>query len=82
MFKRQNLDPTSLATLTRSLEVELDRLALQMSQPIEYLALKTLYAQPDRIFEGMIVKADGTTWNPGSGAGVYLYRGGAWRFLG
>lgn len=82
MFKRQNLDSTSLATLTRSLEVELDRLALQMSQPIEYLALKTLYAQPDRIFEGMIVKADGTTWNPGSGAGIYLYRGGAWRFLG
>jgi hypothetical protein len=82
MYKRGNLDPTSLATLARSLEVELDRLALQMSQPINYLALNTIYEAPKRIFEGMIVKADGTTWNPGSGAGTYQYRGGAWRLLG
>ena len=31
---------------------------------------------------GMIVYADGTNWNPGSGAGVYVYMGGVWALLG
>lgn len=29
-----------------------------------------------------MVLADGTNWNPGSGGGCYIYRAGAWRFLG
>jgi len=28
------------------------------------------------------VYADGTTWNPGSGAGLYQWRGSAWAFIG
>lgn len=32
--------------------------------------------------EGLVVKADTTTWTPGSRAGFYGYRGGAWHFLG
>ncbi len=31
---------------------------------------------------GLLVEADGTNWNPGSGAGLYIYRAGAWVFLG
>ena len=31
---------------------------------------------------GMIVYADGTNWNPGSGAGVYVYVAGVWTLLG
>lgn len=81
-FRPGNLDASSLGALANSLRVELDRLALQASQPGDYLALNTLYAAPKRIFEGMVVLADGTTWNPGSGAGVYVYRGSAWHFLG
>lgn len=27
---------------------------------------------------GMVVYADGTNWNPGSGAGVYVYTGTSW----
>lgn len=37
-------------------------------------------APPDPV-EGMVVWADGTSWNPGSGAGLYEYRGGAWHKL-
>lgn len=37
------------------------------------------YVEPEKQEEGMIRKADGTTWNPGLGAGLYQYRGGAWR---
>lgn len=36
------------------------------------------FSEPGRVLEGMLVKADGTTWDPGSGAGVYVRDGGAW----
>lgn len=35
--------------------------------------LQKLYAEPSPRFDGMIAFADGTTWNPGSGEGVYRY---------
>ena len=35
--------------------------------------LQTLHAAPERKYDGLVVKADGTDWNPGSGAGVYVY---------
>lgn len=47
-----------------------------------YVVFDTLYAAPKKVIDGLTVKADGTTWNPGSGAGVYCYRGSAWTFLG
>jgi hypothetical protein len=31
--------------------------------------------------EGLVAFANGTDWNPGSGAGLYEYRGGAWNKL-
>lgn len=40
------------------------------------------YAAPDRPRDGDIRYADGTTWNPGAGAGVYIYKGTAWVLLG
>lgn len=39
------------------------------------------YVVPDRPREGMIRLADGTTWNPGLGKGLYQYTGGVWRKL-
>lgn len=78
MYKPGNINTASLDALAMSLRAELGRLAIEFSQPSEYLALKTLHAAPDRIFDGMIVKADGTDWNPGAGSGVYVYTGAAW----
>ena len=37
---------------------------------------------PDKPRVGQTVLADGTNWNPGSGAGVYTYYGGSWHKLG
>lgn len=82
MYQRGALNATSLQTLAESLTVELDKLARGAAQPSDYLSLVTLYAQPSRIFDGMIVKADGTSWNPGSGAGIYARVGTTWKFLG
>ena len=78
MYAPKHIDSLSLESMRASLQGELSRLSLSLSQPEDYAALNTLYAAPGRIFEGMIVKADGTTWDPGSGAGVYVYIGSAW----
>lgn len=42
---------------------------------------KVLYAAPAKPRESDIVFADGTTWNPGAGRGLYQYVGGAWAKL-
>ena len=61
---------------------ELQKIAQALDTPDQFLVLDTLYAAPTKIRTGMIVLADGTTWNPGSGAGVYCYYGSAWNHLG
>jgi len=40
------------------------------------------YAAPAKLREGDIRYADGSTWNPGSGAGIYYYNGTIWKLLG
>jgi hypothetical protein len=61
-------------------EVNVIARALSGSQP--YWILAKLYAEPKSVKEDMLVQADGTTWNPGSGAGIYQYRSGVWVFIG
>lgn len=81
-YTKGYIDRTSLEALARSVETELTRLAMVVNSESDGVILNTLYAAPDKTPEGLTVKADGTTWNPGSGAGTYQWRGGAWRFLG
>ena len=64
------------------MQQELAKIAQAMETADPFITLDTLYAAPTKYREGTIVKADGTTWNPGSGAGVYCRRGAAWTFLG
>lgn len=45
-----------------------------------YLEVTT--AAPSKPRNGMLRRADGTNWNPGSGQGVYCYYASAWHFLG
>jgi hypothetical protein len=56
---------------------ELRRIAAALNQP-GALHLAELGAEPERPADGMIVYADGSTWNPGSGAGFYGRESGAW----
>lgn len=65
-----------------SIDQELRAVAEAMQQPNEALYLAMLYVEPAKPRDGMIALADGANWNPGSGAGYYGYRAGAWRFLG
>ena len=57
----------------------LDPLGIQ-----ERLMLDSLTVEPEKIIDGMIVKADGVYWNPDgvNGEGPYMWWAGAWHFLG
>lgn len=39
---------------------------------------RTLHVEPPKPREGAIRYADGTNWNPGSGAGLYRFTSGSW----
>lgn len=70
---------------------EFDRSAIEeefrrIAQVLDYLILKGARFEPqavapERPQEGDLSFADGTNWNPGSGAGLYEYRGGTWNKL-
>ena len=49
---------------------------------VNYLEMGERNEEPQRPQEGMIVFADGSNWNPGSGQGIYAYYGSAWVKLG
>jgi hypothetical protein len=68
--------------LTEYLQNELAKVAQAMETANQVLNLDMQYAAPKKYRDGTIVLADGVSFNPGSGAGFYGYRAGAWRFLG
>jgi len=48
----------------------------------DFVGLVEKHAVPEKTPNGLVVLADGTDWNPGSGAGVYCFYAGAWHKLG
>lgn len=72
--------PNNINTVEDLLRFVLDELKsveLQFNEQ-DVLDLRPIGAEPKRPRDGMIVYADGTGWNPGSGAGPYVRRAGAW----
>lgn len=61
---------------------EFQRIAQALQEQNEVLRLGTTYVAPSKPRSGDIRLADGTQWNPGSGAGFYGYYGSAWVKLG
>jgi len=78
MYQPQLLTAGDLETLKMQLRQEFATIAREQAQPSDYMALNTLYAAPKRISDGMVILADGTSFDPGSGAGVYARVAGAW----
>lgn len=65
------------------LRQELERLRQVLDGPtLGSLRLDVRYSAPQNPVAGMIVYADGTSWDPGSGEGIYAYYGSAWNLLG
>lgn len=54
---------------------QLRRIANELNAPKH---LDVLHVEPARIYNGLVVVADGTDWNPGAGLGIYARVAGAW----
>lgn len=78
MYRKRNLPPT----VDPVIDEEFSRIETALQDPAPFLMVSELNKEPDKLIAGMVVLADGTNWNPGSGSGFYGYRAGAWRFLG
>ena len=74
--------PNDARQLPEFLDQELRNIERGVREPVFTMQLSVLHKEPARLQDGLIVLADGTDWNPGSGAGFYGYSAGAWRFLG
>jgi hypothetical protein len=74
-------DPAQLPGFLREVQAAIEQ-AAQRAEP--FMQLQVLYAAPSKTFPAMLVYADGTTWNPGSGEGVYRRNlaNSAWNYLG
>jgi hypothetical protein len=73
--------PTKVEAMPGFFTGELERIA----QALKALAsgrIEMTYVAPDKPREGDIRLADGTSWNPGGGAGVYAWYAAAWHKLG
>lgn len=76
--------PANIEQLSAFLQEELVRLAgeLRGTQTLQVLQFVVLHNAPEKPRQGMVVYADGTNWNPGSGEGLYRYDGTTWNYLG
>lgn len=59
---------------------ELIKLSEELTR-VNHVLITTRSTEPSKPQEGMVVIADGVSWNPGSGGGFYGYFAGAWRLL-
>lgn len=73
--------PADPAQLQRYLREELQRIKA-MFDALAAGHLDKTYALPAKPRDGDIRYADGTQWNPGSGAGLYYFNGAIWKLLG
>ena len=71
--------------------LDIENLSLWLLQELENVSTvleanmaRELFAEPTKLFTGLIVLADGTAWDPGSGRGMYWYDAAlpGWNFLG
>lgn len=59
---------------------ELQRISLALTAP-GLLNFEVQFDPPSKLADGMFAIADGTSWDPGSGGGPYVYFSGAWHKL-
>lgn len=52
-----------------------------LDPPLGYFIFDAYHTEPTLIAVGATVYADGTDWDPGSGAGLYRWDGSTWEKL-
>src|SRR4051812_24352784 len=72
--------PSDPANVPGFLRLETAALQRAANAADPFNELQTLHAAPSKVREGMVAIADGADWNPGYGAGMYVYLNGEWVF--
>lgn len=76
-YEARPIEAKTTEVLRKIVEEELRNVA--QATVLDFLDLTVLYVEPTKRFAGLVVYADGTSWNPGAGEGVYRWSlGGAW----
>lgn len=75
-------DPSTCPQDLEGIPKFIDEMLLQVKVVLDLLRdghLDVVYVEPDKPQQGDIRYADGSTWNPGSGEGIYFRNSaGAW----
>ena len=83
MFSPDPFDGRSIEEVILWAETQYQKLANIFAElEIDSIRLVVQNAEPAHPRQGHIYYADGTNWNPGSGAGIYYYTGSVWTLLG
>lgn len=61
---------------------ELQNVARAFVDPVNFVQLNVTTVAPAKPRRGQCYFADGTSWNPGSGEGVYCFYNNTWNKLG
>ena len=64
---------TTVSGLRAWMSNEFIRLGNALAKQSQEIRLPVTHSAPEKPQTGQIVFADGTTWNPGGGRGLYLY---------
>lgn len=60
---------------------ELDRISAALEETETFVHFTVLYVEPKKLSDGILAFADGTSWNPGGGRGLYIYDAGVWSLV-
>jgi hypothetical protein len=73
----------SLDEMLTYLVRELREISRSMHE-VDTIVLHHTHVEPEKLLDGMLVMADGASWDPGSGRGLYRYDAdtSSWIFLG
>jgi hypothetical protein len=80
-------EPIELPTLeapflSRAISEEFRKIADAFRhQSQQYIYMESQAEPPPILVDGMMVRADGTNWDPGYGAGMYSYFNGVWNYM-
>lgn len=67
-------DIQRLVDALRAQVLRLEQRVMELERSLQQVQ----YVAPTKVFEGMLRFADGSSWNPGAGRGLYQFVGGAW----
>lgn len=81
MAKKRYIQRGFAPTSFNDVDVELETVSKDVNDLANHIPTEISYEAPLKTFNLQIVYADGVSWNPGKGAGLYYFMGGSWRKL-